>query len=57
MAVSETKKRVQISFDLDNLKILREISEKNRHTMSDTLNILIEKYLKPEYDEMQKDAK
>lgn len=57
MAVSETKKRVQISFDLDNLKILREISEKNRHTMSDTLNILIEKYLKPEYDEMHKDAK
>lgn len=53
MAVSDKKKRVQISFDLDNLMILREISKNNRHTMSDTLNILIEKHLKPEYSKIK----
>lgn len=57
MAISEGKKRVQITFDLENLEIIQTISKNNRHTVSDTINILIEKYLKPEYDEMKKDAK
>lgn len=57
MAISEGKKRAQITFDLENLEIIQTISKNNRHTVSDTINILIEKYLKPEYDEMKKDAK
>lgn len=54
MAISEGKKRVQITFDLDDLEIIQTISKKNRHTVSDTIAILIEKYLKPEYEELQK---
>ncbi|WP_455821912.1 hypothetical protein [Clostridium butyricum] len=54
MAISENKKRVQVTFDLDDLEIIQTISKKNRHTVSDTTAILIEKYLKPEYEELQK---
>lgn len=54
MAISEGKKRVQITFDLDDLEIIQTISKKNRHTVSDTIAILIEKYLKPEYEDLQK---
>ncbi|EMU53267.1 hypothetical protein [Clostridium butyricum] len=54
MAISENKKRVQVTFDLDDLEIIQTISKKNRHTVSDTIAILIEKYLKPEYEELQK---
>ena len=54
MAISENKKRVQVTFDLDDLEIIQSISKKNRHTVSDTIAILIEKYLKPEYEELQK---
>lgn len=57
MAISEGKKRVQITFDLENLEIIQTISKNNRHTVSDTINILIEKYLKSEYEEIKKDAK
>ncbi|MGG7143633.1 hypothetical protein ACQPVP_09225 [Clostridium nigeriense] len=57
MAISEGKKRVQITFDLENLEIIQTISKNNRHTVSDTINILIEKYLKAEYEEIKKDAK
>lgn len=56
MAISEGKKRVQITFDLENLKIIQTVSKNNRHTVSDTINILIEKYLKDEYEEIEKDA-
>ncbi|MDO5516402.1 MAG: hypothetical protein Q4F66_02535 [Clostridium sp.] len=54
MAISEGKKRVQITFDLEDLEIIQTISKKNRHTVSDTIAIMIEKYLKPEYDELKK---
>ena len=54
MAISENKKIVQVTFDLDDLEIIQTISKKNRHTVSDTIAILIEKYLKPEYEELQK---
>ncbi|MCQ2015416.1 hypothetical protein [Clostridium butyricum] len=54
MAISENKKRVQVTFDLDDLEIIQSISKKNRHTVSDTIAILIEKYLKPEYEELKK---
>ncbi len=54
MAISDGKKRVQITFDLDDLEIIQTISKKNRHTVSDTIAILIEKYLKPEYEEIKK---
>lgn len=54
MAISEGKKRVQITFDINDLEIIQTISKKNRHTVSDTIAILIEKYLKPEYDELKK---
>ena len=54
MAISEGKKRVQVTFDLEDLEIIQTISKKNRHTVSDTIAILIEKYLKPEYEELQK---
>lgn len=54
MAISENKKRVQVTFDLEDLEIIQTISKKNRHTVSDTIAILIEKYLKPEYEELQK---
>lgn len=54
MAISEGKKRVQVTFDLEDLEIIQTISKKNRHTVSDTIAILIEKYLKPEYDELKK---
>lgn len=55
MAISEGKKRVQVTFDLEDLKIIQTISKKNRHTVSDTIAILIEKYLKPEYEELKKE--
>ena len=55
MAISKDKKRVQISFDLKNLEIIQTVSKKNRHTVSDTINILIEKYLISEYNEIIKD--
>lgn len=55
MAISEGKKRVQVTFDLEDLKIIQTISKKNRHTVSDTVAILIEKYLKPEYEELKKE--
>lgn len=54
MAISEGKKRVQVTFDLEDLEIIQTISKKNRHTVSDTIAILIEKYLKPEYNELKK---
>ncbi|WP_159425673.1 hypothetical protein [Clostridium butyricum] len=54
MAISENKKRVQVTFDLDDLEIIQTISKKNRHTVSDTIAILIEKYLKPEYEDLNK---
>ncbi|MDB2153820.1 hypothetical protein [Clostridium butyricum] len=54
MAISENKKRVQVTFDLNDLEIIQTISKKNRHTVSDTIAILIEKYLKPEYEELKK---
>ncbi|MGG7213570.1 hypothetical protein ACQPUY_08115 [Clostridium nigeriense] len=54
MAISEGKKRVQVTFDLEDLEIIQTISKKNRHTVSDTIAILIEKYLKPEYEELKK---
>lgn len=56
MAIGEGKKRVQITFDLKNLDIIQTVSKNNRHTVSDTVNILIEKYLKNEYEEIKKDA-
>lgn len=56
MAIGEGKKRVQITFDLENLEIIQTVSKNNRHTVSDTINILIEKYLKAEYEEIKKDA-
>lgn len=56
MGISKDKKRVQITFDLDNLEIIQEVSKSNRHTVSDTINILIEKYLKAEYEEIKKGA-
>lgn len=54
MAISKGKKRVQVTFDLEDLEIIQTISKKNRHTVSDTIAILIEKYLKPEYEELKK---
>ena len=54
MAISEGKKRVQVTFDLEDLEIIQTISKKNRHTVSDTIAILIEKHLKPEYEELKK---
>ena len=57
MAIAEGKKRVQITFDLENLEIIQTVSKNNRHTISDTVNILIEKYLKSEYEEIIKDDK
>ena len=55
MAIWEGKKRVQVTFDLEDLKIIQTISKKNRHTVSDTIAILIEKYLKLEYEELKKE--
>lgn len=55
MAISKNKKRVQITFDLKNLEIIQTVSKNNRHTVSDTINILIEKYLISEYKEIIKD--
>lgn len=55
MAISKDKKRVQITFDLKNLEIIQTVSKNNRHTVSDTINILIEKYLVSEYKEIIKD--
>lgn len=55
MAISKDKKRVQITFDLKNLEIIQTVSKNNRHTVSDTINILIEKYLISEYKEIIKD--
>ncbi|HAT4258783.1 hypothetical protein H8J87_06385 [Clostridium perfringens] len=46
MAISENKKRIQITLDKSNLELIQKVSKENRHTVSDTVNILIEKYLK-----------
>ncbi|MDJ9033060.1 hypothetical protein PTM93_06005 [Clostridium perfringens] len=46
MAISPNKKRIQVSLDKENLEIIKKVSEKERRTISNTINILIEKYLK-----------
>ncbi|MDZ4993311.1 hypothetical protein GNF80_10085 [Clostridium perfringens] len=46
MTISENKKRISVTLDKENLEIIQKVSKENRHTVSDTINILIEKYLK-----------
>lgn len=50
MAISEKKERIYISLEKDLMKVLREEAKKNRRFPSDEVAILIEKYLKPEYE-------
>lgn len=57
MAIGKGKKRVQVTFDLDNLEIIKEVSEANRHTISDTINIMIEKYLVDEFKKIKREKK
>ncbi|EJT5922635.1 hypothetical protein N2W37_001705 [Clostridium perfringens] len=57
MAIGKGKKRVQVTFDLDNLEIIKEVSESNRHTISDTINIMIEKYLVDEFEKIKREKK
>ncbi|EOU1613950.1 TPA: hypothetical protein ACOTHO_001397 [Clostridium perfringens] len=57
MAIGKGKKRVQVTFDLDNLEIIKEVSEANRHTISDTINIMIEKYLVDEFEKIKREKK
>ena len=57
MAIGKGKKRVQVTFDLDNLEIIKEVSKDNRHTVSDTINIMIEKYLVDEFEKIKREKK
>ncbi|EHR1327698.1 TPA: hypothetical protein ACY4SF_002026 [Clostridium perfringens] len=57
MAIGKGKKRVQVTFDLDNLEIIKEVSKANRHTVSDTINIMIEKYLVDEFEKIKREKK
>ncbi|MDM0545865.1 hypothetical protein QTG99_10740 [Clostridium perfringens] len=57
MAIGKGKKRVQVTFDLDNLEIIKEVSEANRHTISDTINIMVEKYLVDEFEKIKREKK
>lgn len=50
MAISENKKRIYISLEDDLLDILKKEAKKNRRYPSDEIAILIEKYLKPQYE-------
>ena len=49
MAIGKGKKRVQVTFDLDNLEIIKEVS--------DTINIMIEKYLVDEFEKIKREKK
>lgn len=50
MAISKGKKRIYITLEDDLLEILKTEAKKNRRFPSDEIAILIEKYLKPNYD-------
>ncbi|NRT88904.1 hypothetical protein [Clostridium beijerinckii] len=54
MAISENKKRIYISLENDLLDILKKEAKKNRRYPSDEIAILIEKYLKPQYEAEKK---
>lgn len=49
MAVSENKKRINVTLDLEELEILETVSKHNRRTNSNTISLLIDRYLKDEY--------
>ena len=51
MAISNNKERIYISLEEDLMKILREEAKLNRRFPSDEIAILIEKYLKPNYEQ------
>ena len=51
MAISNNKERIYISLEEDLMKILREEAKFNRRFPSDEIAILIEKYLKPNYEQ------
>ena len=42
----KNKKRIRVTLDKENLEIIQKVSKENRHTVSDTINFLIEKYFK-----------
>lgn len=50
MAISRNKKRIYITLEEELLEILKTEAKKNRRFPSDEVAILIEKYLKPNYE-------
>lgn len=51
MAISKGKKRIYITLDIDLIEILNKEAKKNRRYPSGEIAILIEKYIKPRYEE------
>lgn len=56
MAVSENKKRINVTLDLEELEILESVSKHNRRTNSNTISLLIDRYLKDEYSKIKEDT-
>lgn len=54
MALPDGKKRVAISLTEREIEIIHTISKRDRRNISDTVAIMIEKYLFPEYEELMK---
>ncbi|BBF43172.1 hypothetical protein lbkm_1858 [Lachnospiraceae bacterium KM106-2] len=54
MALPDGKKRVAISLTEKEIEIIQTISKRDRRNVSDTVAIMIEKYLLPEYEELMK---
>lgn len=46
MQSSKTYKKVHISIDVENLKNLKPIQEKNKESLAEIINNLLEEYIK-----------
>lgn len=56
MAVSENKKSINVILYLKELEILETVSKYNRRTNSNTISLIIHRYLKDEYVKIKEDT-
>ena len=54
MALPEGKKRIAISLTEKEIDIIQTVSKKERRNVSDTIALMIEEHLLPQYEEIIK---
>lgn len=57
MALPEGKKRIAISLTEKEIEIIQTVSKKERRNVSDTVALMIEEHLLPQYEEIIKKDK